>query len=85
MEPKPGIPPSAAYLKSVLSKTQHVAVKGILRTPYEPQDAAKWLNQKTGIPVIELPFTVGGSPHAKNLEGLFDDTIQQLLSQLSKS
>lgn len=85
LEPKPGIPPSAAYLKSVLSKTQQVEVKGILRTPYEPQDAAKWLNQKTGIPIIELPFTVGGNSQAKDLAGLFDDTIQQLLSRLKKS
>ncbi len=84
LEPKPGIPPSAAYLKSVLLKTKETNIKAILRTPYEPLEAAKWLNQKTGIPVIELPFTVGGNAQAKDLEGLFDNTIQQLLLRLNK-
>ncbi len=32
------------------------------------------------IPAIVLPFTVGGSERAKDLFGLFDDTIQKLLS-----
>jgi zinc/manganese transport system substrate-binding protein len=84
LEPKPGIPPSASYLKTVLLKTQQADIKAILRTPYEPTDAAKWLNQKTGIPVLELPFTVGGNEQAKDLEGLFDNMIQQLLLRLNK-
>lgn len=84
LEPKPGIPPSAAYLKTVLLKTKEANIKAILRTPYEPQEAAKWLNQKTGIPVVELPFTVGGNAQAKDLTGLFDNTIQELLLRLNK-
>jgi len=31
------------------------------------------------LPVVVLPFTVGGSERAKDLFGLFDDTIEQLL------
>jgi zinc/manganese transport system substrate-binding protein len=27
---------------------------------------------------VELPFTVGGTPAAKDLYGLFDDTIARL-------
>ncbi len=84
LEPKPGIPPSAAYLKTVLLKTQQSDIKAILRTPYEPLDAVKWLSQKTGIPVVELPFTVGGNSQAKTLAAMFDDTLQQLLLRLKK-
>jgi zinc/manganese transport system substrate-binding protein len=79
LEPKPGIPPSAAYLKTILLTTQKNDIKAILRTPYEPSDAVKWLSQKTNIPVIELPFTVGGNQQAKTLAAMFDDTLQQLL------
>jgi zinc/manganese transport system substrate-binding protein len=30
-------------------------------------------------PALVLPFSVGGSPEAKDLFGLFDDTIGKLL------
>ena len=36
--------------------------------------------QRAGIPVVPLPFTVGGSAKAKDLFGLFDDTIERLLA-----
>jgi zinc/manganese transport system substrate-binding protein len=29
---------------------------------------------------VPLPFTVGGTPKAKDLFGLFDDTIERLLA-----
>jgi len=32
--------------------------------------------------VVVLPFTVGGSERAKDLFGLYDDTVQRLLAVL---
>ena len=32
------------------------------------------------IPVVTLPFTVGGTEKAKDLYGLFDDTLARLLA-----
>ena len=32
------------------------------------------------LPVVVLPFTVGGSERAKDLFGLFDDTVARLLA-----
>ena len=37
-------------------------------------------SDKTGIPVVTLPFTVGGSPEATDLYKVYDASIQ-LLSQ----
>lgn len=80
LEPKPGVPPSAAYLKTVLSTIMQTGgVKAILHTPFEPVDAVNWLNQKTSIRVIALPFTVGGNTESKELAGFFDNIMQQLL------
>jgi zinc/manganese transport system substrate-binding protein len=31
-------------------------------------------------PAVVLPFSVGGSPAAKDLCGLFDDTLNKLLA-----
>jgi len=33
-------------------------------------------------PVVLLPYSVGGTPEAKDLFGLFDDTINRLLAAL---
>ena len=40
---------------------------------------ARWLVRQTGIPEVTLPFTVGDTPQARDLFGLFDDTIDRLL------
>lgn len=78
LEPKPGVPPTAAHLEKVLNQVQGQKVRAILVSPYENVDAAQWLSDKAGIPVVHLPFTVGGSDKAGTLQGLFDETIRLL-------
>jgi zinc/manganese transport system substrate-binding protein len=78
LEPKPGLPPSAAHLTHLLSSLQSHPADAILRMAYQDPKAPQWLSERTRIPVVELPFTVGGSPAAKDLFGLFDDTVAQL-------
>ena len=50
-----------------------------MRSPYEDRDAAEWLAERAKIPAVVLPFTVGGTERAKDLFGLYDDTIARLL------
>ena len=78
LEPKPGIDPSVAYLAQLLDRLQTQPARMILRTTYLSPRPGEWLAQKAGIPVVELPFTVGGSPAARDLFGLFDDTVAKL-------
>jgi len=78
LEPKPGIPPTASHLEKVLQSVKGQNVIGILVSPFESDKAAKWLSDKSQIPVINLPFTVGGNKQAKDLVSLFDDTINRL-------
>ena len=73
-----GVPPTASHLAEVLELAQSSGAKAILRAPYDPEDAAEWLSGKTGIPVVELPFTVGGRPEATDLFSLFDSTLALL-------
>lgn len=79
LEPKPGLPPTSTHLAKVLQQVGKSPVKAIIHSPYQQQKSAKWLSGKSGIPVVLLPFTVGGTPQAKDLIGLFDDTINRLL------
>ena len=78
LEPKPGIPPSTAYLGQVLESLQHQSANAILIANYQSPKPAKWLQQRTGIPIIMLPYTIGGSNDADNLFRLFDTTLEQL-------
>jgi len=80
IEPKPGIPPSAGYLSELVSRIQRDGADAITRSMYVDPKAARWLSEHTGVPLIDLPYTVGGTPAAKDLFGLFDDTIARLLA-----
>lgn len=78
LEPKPGLPPTASHLEKVLRIARAGSVKAVLRTPYDPGKAADWVSEKTGIPVLVLPYTVGGNPQAKDLQALFELTLSLL-------
>lgn len=80
IEPKPGVPPSAGYLGQLVMKLSASPPQMILRNAYNDPKAPNWLSQRVHAPVVLLPFSVGGTPEAKNLFGLFDDTIDRLLA-----
>jgi len=82
LEPKPGVEPTAAHLSEVLAQLQRQPVKAIVRSVYNDGRGSEWLAERAKIPVVVLPFTVGGSERAKDLFGLFDDTVQRLLAAL---
>ena len=79
LEPKPGVEPSVGHLAGVAAQLQATPARAVLRASYQSPRPADWLSQRTGIPALALPYTVGGSARASNLFGLFDDTIEQLL------
>jgi len=82
IEPKPGVPPSAGYLAELVTKLAATPPKMILRNAYNDPRAADWLAERIHAPVVLLPYSVGGTPEAKDLFGLFDDTINRLLAAL---
>ncbi len=80
IEPKPGVPPSAGYLAELVTRLGATPPKMILRSAYNDPKAADWLAERIHAPVVLLPYSVGGTPEAKDLFGLFDDTIKRLLA-----
>jgi zinc/manganese transport system substrate-binding protein len=79
LEPKPGLPPTTAHLADLLTQLQRDPPKAVLRSAYNDPRAAQWLAERARIPSEMLPFTVGGTERAKDLFGLFDDTLARLL------
>jgi len=82
LEPKPGVEPTSGHLTGLLARQQTVPAKMVLRAAYQQEGPSQWIAGKTGMPAIMLPYTVGGTPEAKDLFGLFDDTVQRLLKGL---
>jgi len=79
LEPKPGLPPTPGHLAELLSLMQREPARLIVYSPYNDPRAASFLSERSKIPAVMLPFTVGGSDRAKDLFGLFDDTLARLL------
>lgn len=82
LEPRPGIPPTTAHLANLVARMQAEPAKVIVYVAYNTPQAAEFLSGRTKIPAVMLPYTVGGSERAKDLFGLFDDTLARLLGVL---
>jgi len=79
LEPKPGVEPTTAHLSEVLALLQRQPAKMVVRSAYQSDRASQWIADRAKINVVVLPFTVGGTDGAKDLFGLYDDTIARLL------
>ncbi|MDP1690704.1 MAG: zinc ABC transporter substrate-binding protein [Burkholderiaceae bacterium] len=80
LEPKPGVEPTASHLQSVLASLKATPARMVLYAAYQDSRPSEWLARNGGVAVVRLPFTVGGSDGAKDLFGLFDDTLARLLA-----
>jgi zinc/manganese transport system substrate-binding protein len=79
LEPIPGLPPTAGHLSQLVRQFSGNGADVIVRSPYQDARGSEWLEERTGIPAIILPLTVGGTDEATDLFALFDDIIDRLL------
>ena len=62
-----------------MSGLRNVPAKGVVRAAYNDPRPSEWLAERAKIALVAVPFTVGGTEKAKDLFGLFDDTLARLL------
>jgi zinc/manganese transport system substrate-binding protein len=79
LEPKPGLPPGTAHLAEVLERHKRDPAKAVLRAAYDDPRPSEWLAARAGIRAVVLPYTIGGTPEAKDLFSLYEDTLSRLL------
>lgn len=79
LEPKPGAEPTVAHMSELLEQLKRTPAKMVIRAAYQSERPSEFLRDKAKIPAIRLPFTVGGNDQAKDLFGLYENTIQLLL------
>jgi zinc/manganese transport system substrate-binding protein len=80
LEPKPGLPASTAHLMQLLDQLRRTPATAVVRAAYNDPRPAEWLAARAKIPAVVLPYTVGGTAEAKDLFGLYEDTLARLLS-----
>ena len=79
LEPRPGVEPSSRQLAEILQRQQTVQGRMVIASAYMNDAPSRWLSEKANLPIVVLPFTVGGNAQAKTLTDLYEDTIQRLL------
>ena len=82
LEPKAGVEASSSYLAEIVARQATQPAKFVIRPAYQYDAPSVWIAERTKIPAVALPFTVGGTPEAKDLFSLYDDTIRRLLKGL---
>jgi len=80
LEPKPGVPPTSSHLASLVDLTKAAHALAIISAAYQDTKPGQWLSERTGVPAVVLPFTVGGDDKSKDLFGLYESTIDKLLA-----
>jgi zinc/manganese transport system substrate-binding protein len=82
LEPKPGLPPTSAHLSGLVEVARNGGAIAILSAAYQDPKPGTWLAERSGVPALVLPFTVGGDERSTDLFGLYDSTLDSLLGAL---
>lgn len=80
LEPKPGLPPTSGHLAGLLKQANNSDITAIVIASYQDKRGANWLAEKSNLPVIVLPLSVGGNEKSNDLFSLYDNVFD-LLSQ----
>lgn len=78
LEPRPGIPPTAAHLADLAATMRAEGVDLILQEPFYSVKAAERVSAATGARVVVAANSVGGRPAATDYLALMDEIADEL-------
>jgi len=84
LEAKPGVEPGSAHLAGIVARQAAQPARMVLRAAYQNDGPSRWIAERTGMPAVVLPFTVGGTPEATDLFALYGDTVRRLRQALGE-
>lgn len=85
LEPKPGLPPSASHLSTLLADPKVAAARAIVIALYQDPRPANWLAERTSLPVLTLPGTVTDDADTDTLAGVISNIVDRLLAQAAET
>ncbi len=83
LEPKPGLPPTSGHLASLLKRAKQDDISAIVVASYQDLRGANWLAEKSNLPVIVLPLSIGGNEQSNDLFSLYDNVLDLLGQEYS--
>jgi len=83
VEPTPGVAPGPDHLAAIIEEVPQQDVKFVLYAAHEEPGPSKYVAEKAGIPLIKLPYTVGGTPDAADFPAFYRSTVERLLDGLN--
>jgi len=84
LEPKPGIPPSAAHLADLILRMRQEGVKVIIKEPFYENRIPNMVAQRTGATVVEICPTVGGEPGTETYPKLLRYILTKLVNAVRR-
>lgn len=76
LEPKPGIPPTARHILSVMKIAKEQGVRlALIENYFDPTVAHRITKDVKGLKVTVVPVSVGGEPNIKSLVDLYERLI----------
>jgi len=85
LEPKPGIPPSAKHLKTVVQLARGMNTRLMLVEPYYPEKPVKYVQHETGIKVLRLPIYLTPKEKDEGILGLLLQDAKKISEALSSN
>jgi zinc/manganese transport system substrate-binding protein len=83
IEPEPGVAPGPARLAEVLKTARSGRVKIVAHSAYLDPKPSRYIATEAKLPIVKLPFTIGGTPEAKDFPSFYRDTVMRLLDGLA--
>lgn len=84
IEPKPGIPPSPAYLNSLIELIRREKPEIILHEMVYPRKTSEMVSKQTQTRLVVVPTSVGGVKEVKDYISLFDYIISKICSEVNQ-
>lgn len=82
LEPKPGVPPSPAHLRDVMSKVQSEKIRALLVEPFYDRRAPDLVAERTGTKVLVVTLSVGGQEGVDDYFALIANIVDRLSAAL---
>jgi zinc/manganese transport system substrate-binding protein len=85
VEPRPGIPPSAAHIRTLIQEMQRQSIRIVMVEPYFDLKTPQAIGRETGARVLMLTPSVGGIPEATDYFKLFDHNLSVLATAIQET
>lgn len=83
VEPEPGVEPGPGDLARIIELVPRENVKFVVHAAYEDPRPSKYVTDRANIPLVRLPFTVGGTDKGgPTFADFYRDSVERMLDGL---